>query len=74
MDRHLPADAAAFPLASAIVDGGLDLGQVANQAFARAWRGSLVTLSPAERRGALAGVTGHVAESVELLLPGFGDR
>ena len=69
MDRSLPADAAPFPLASTMVEGCLDLDQLADQVFARAWRGSLAALSPAERRGALAGVTGHVAESVvELLL------
>jgi hypothetical protein len=69
MDRHLPADAATFPLASAMVEVCLDLDQVPGQMFARAWRGSLAALSPAERRGALAVVTGHFAESmVERLL------
>jgi hypothetical protein len=73
MDRSLPADAAALPLASAMVEGCLDLDQVADRVFARAWRESLTALSPAERRGALAGVTGHVAESVvELLLADLG--
>ena len=73
MYRSLPADAAPFPLASTMVEGCLDLDQLADQVFARAWRGSLAALSPAERRGALAGVTGHVAESVvELLLAEVG--
>jgi hypothetical protein len=73
MDRSLPADAAALPLASAMVEGCLDLDQVADRVFARAWRESLTALSPAERRGAPAGVTGHVAESVvELLLADLG--
>ena len=41
--------------------------------LAHAWRGSLAALSPAERRGALAGVTGHVAESVvEVVLAELG--
>jgi hypothetical protein len=75
MDRSLPADAAASPLASAMVEECLDLDQVADQVFARAWRESLTALSPAERRGALAGVTGHVAESVvEVLLAKVGYR
>ena len=70
MDRT-SADAAAFPLASEMVEG-MDLDQVADRVFARAWQGSLA-LPPAERRGALAGVTGHVAESVvEVLLADLG--
>ena len=41
--------------------------------FAIAWTRSLGALAPDERRGALAGVTGHVAESVvELLLADLG--
>jgi hypothetical protein len=41
--------------------------------FALAWTRSLRALAPHERSGALAGVTGHVAESVvELLLADLG--
>lgn len=39
-----------------------------DRVFARAWRGSLAALEPGERRGALGGVTGHVAESVTEVL------
>jgi hypothetical protein len=47
----------------------LDRSAPADALFSRAFEGSLAELSPAERRGALAGVTGHVAESlVELIL------
>jgi hypothetical protein len=44
-----------------------------DKVFARAFESSLAVLDLAERRGALAGVTGHVAESVaEVLLESLG--
>ncbi len=44
-----------------------------DRVFARAFDHSLAALEPGERRGALAGVTGHVAESVvEILLAEHG--
>jgi hypothetical protein len=73
MDRSLPPAAAILALPPGIVEGCLNLDHPTDQVFARALHGSLAALSPAERRGALAGVTGHVAESVvEVLLAELG--
>jgi hypothetical protein len=73
VDRRIPPQAAVFPLAAEVVHACLDLSQPVDRAFARACKASLSALSPAERRGALPGVTGHVAESVvEVLLAGLG--
>lgn len=64
---------AGFPLDQAVVTGCIDEPRLGDRIFARAWRGSLRALAPEERRGALAGVTGHVAESVtEVVLAALG--
>jgi hypothetical protein len=62
--------AEAFPLDRAAVTGLLDLVERPSDAlFETAFEHSLAALAPAERRGALAGIIGHVAESaVEVLL------
>ncbi len=66
--------AAAFGLDSSVVTGCLDLAERPQDVrFAIAWARSLRALEPRDRSGALAGVTGHVAESVvELLLAHLG--
>jgi hypothetical protein len=46
----------------------LNLDEPIDRLFYRAWTGSLAALPYAERGGALAGVTGHVAESVVAVL------
>jgi hypothetical protein len=61
-------EAAALVLARAVVADCLDLKQPVDQRFHRAWTASLESLPRAERGGALAGVTGHVAESVAAVL------
>jgi hypothetical protein len=56
-----------------VVDGCLDLGDAADARFHTAWSQSLDAVDRRKRGGALAGVTGHVAESVvELLLADVG--
>ena len=73
MDRPIPRQAAIFPIAPEVVRSCLDLDEATDRVFARACEHSLAALSLAERRGALPGVTGHVAESVvEVLLAGLG--
>lgn len=53
----------------ALVWGCLDLEAEVEGRFATAWRDSLPALPRARRSGALAGATGHIAESVvELIL------
>lgn len=66
--------APALALDGSVVSGCLDLGErPEDQRFAIAWARSLAALARHERRGALAGVTGHVAESVvEILLADVG--
>ena len=56
--------AQAIPLERDLVLGCLDLKKELDRRFARACTGSLAALRPAERRGGLAGTTGHVAEAV----------
>lgn len=57
-----------------IVVGCLDTeDRPGDEVFRRAFEGSLAALEPAARRGALSGITGHVAESVvETVLAGLG--
>ena len=65
--------APAIDLQWTVVDGCLDLGNATDARFHSAWWQSLDALDRHERGGALAGVTGHVAESVvELLLDDIG--
>ena len=60
--------AAAFHLDTTIIEDCLDLASAKDQLFDRGWRSGPATLTRAERC-ALAGVTGHLAESVtEVLL------
>lgn len=54
---------AAFGIDAAVVDGCLDPASAADSLFARAWRSGPARLTRAQRC-AVAGVTGHVAESV----------
>jgi hypothetical protein len=56
--------ATALGLERVVVAECLDLKNPVDARFHRAWIGSLAALPRAERGGALAGVTGHVAESV----------
>jgi hypothetical protein len=66
--------AAALPIEEELVKSCLDLGQLLDRLFDRAWRSGPALLSRNERC-AVAGVTGHVAESVvELLLDALGWR
>jgi hypothetical protein len=57
-----------------VVAGCLDVdARPTDAVFEAAFERSLAALAPAERRGALAGVTGHVAESVvEIVFGGVG--
>src|SRR5581483_2802607 len=68
------ARSAALPLARGLVADCLDLKErPAGGVFAAAFERSLAALAPAARQGALAGITGHVAESVaEVVLEGAG--
>ena len=60
--------ASAFGLDITVIEDCLDLASAKDQLFDRGWRSGPVTLTRAERC-ALAGVTGHIAESVtEVLL------
>jgi hypothetical protein len=62
-----------FPLDARIVESCLKAGDSGDAMFAEAFRSSLDAIPPAERRGALPGVTGHVAESViEVILYELG--
>ena len=73
MERSLPPTAAILPVSPELVAGCLNLDDPTDRLFARACRHTLAALTSSERRGALAGVTGHVAESVvELLLDALG--
>lgn len=60
--------AAAFGLDAAVIEGCLNLACAKDRLFARGWRSGPGSLTRAERC-AVAGVTGHIAESVtEVLL------
>jgi hypothetical protein len=63
-----------MPIEESVVLGCLHPGQrPADALFERAWRGTLASLSRAERVGRLNGVTGHVGESVlEVMLEALG--
>src|ERR1017187_5956568 len=68
MRTSVMRQSAAFPLDAAAVRGCLDPASASDSVFARGWRSGAASLSRAERCG-VAGVTGHVAESVtEVLL------
>jgi hypothetical protein len=57
----------------AIVEDCIRTGERIDRLFDRAWRESLASIARAERSGALAGVTGHIAESVvEVMLDEWG--
>ncbi len=63
--------ATAFPVDTATVSDCLDPSSTADSLFARAWRSGPASLTHAERC-AVAGITGHLAESVtEILLDQF---
>ena len=65
--------AQAIPLERDLVASCLDPRKELDRRFARASAQTPAALHPAERRGALAGITGHVAESVvEIVLEGHG--
>ena len=73
VERTLPVEATAFLLDAEIVDRCLDEEKPTDRLFLTAFASSLSSVDPSERRGSLAGVTGHVAESVvELLLDDLG--
>ena len=68
MRTSVMRQSAAFPLDAAAVRGCLDPASASDSVFARGWRSGPAKLTRAERC-AVAGVTGHVAESVtEILL------
>jgi len=67
------SEAAALPLDRSVVKGLLDPQDARDTRFAIALAHSLQSLPPGERRGALAGITGHVAESaIEVIFEGLG--
>lgn len=73
MPIHPLRTASPFPLDAAVVESCLRLDDPLDAAFAEAFRFSLDRLRPSGRRGALPGVTGHIAESVvEVLLNELG--
>jgi hypothetical protein len=62
-----------FPLDPAIVESCIKTGDSIDALFADAFRSSLNAMPPALRRGALPGITGHMAESVaEVVLSDLG--
>ena len=68
MRTSILRQSAAFAMAAPMVEECLDPASGRDALFARAWRSGLASLTRAER-SAVAGVTGHVAESVtEVLL------
>ena len=68
------ADAAAFPIHRDMVAGCIDPESAKDAIFIRAWQSGPTSLTRSERC-AVAGVTGHIAESVaELLLDVLGWR
>jgi hypothetical protein len=65
--------APAIGLDRSVIEACLDPRRPGDVRFRTAWTGSLGALERDKRRGALAGVTGHVAESVvEVLLADLG--
>jgi len=65
--------APAIKLDRSVVEACLDVERPGDARFHTAWAGSLAALARDQRSGALAGVTGHVAESVvEALLADEG--
>jgi hypothetical protein len=73
MARHPLRDATAFPLDPEIVESCLNGQRPVDAVFRRAFRRSLAAVPPPLRPAALAGVTGHVAESVtEVILHELG--
>src|ERR1017187_10065993 len=68
MRTSVMRQSATFPIDVALVGGCLDPASATDSVFAKAWQSGAASLSSAERCG-VAGVTGHVAESVtEVLL------
>ena len=68
MRMSVMRQAATFPIDAADVSGCLDPASATDSLFARAWRSGPASLTRGEKC-AIAGVTGHVAESVtEVLL------
>jgi hypothetical protein len=63
-EGHPVSLAKALPLEREVVLSCLDDARAGDGTFETALELSLAALAPANRRGALAGVTGHVAESV----------
>lgn len=55
-------------LPSQVVDACLSKSDPLDKLFRKAWKRSLASLKPDERRGRLAPVTGHIAESVAAVL------
>jgi hypothetical protein len=73
MPRHPLRDAAAFPLDPEIVEACLNGRRPVDAVFRKAFRRSLASVPRDLRPSALAGVTGHVAESVtEVILHELG--
>lgn len=74
LDPHPVTRSAALPLEPTLVAGCLDTRDRPSDAvFKEAFESSLAALEPGARRGALGGITGHVAESViEMVLAGLG--
>jgi hypothetical protein len=72
--RQATASATALPLERSAVTACIDPAErLSDATFQRAFERSLAALHPAARRGALGGVTGHVAESVvEIVLESLG--
>jgi hypothetical protein len=73
-ERHPVTRARELPLERSTIASCLDANARPSDAiFQTAFEESLTALRPAQRSGALAGITGHVAESVvELVLEGLG--
>ena len=73
MNTHPLQSAAPFALDARVVELCLRADDPIDAVFAEAFRSSLDTIPRASRHGALAGVTGHVAESViEVILSEHG--
>lgn len=72
--RHPVSAASPLPLDPVIVADCLDVNErLIDATFKTAFEGSLGALDPRARRGALAGATGHIAESVvEVILADLG--
>ena len=73
MNVHPLRAAASFPIDDETVESCLDAEDPVDRMFLQAFRSSLAAIPIHARGGALAGVTGHVAESVvELVLSDLG--